>query len=136
MKPQGIDHIHFTVTDLEKAIEFYRALGLIVAERMDHEGESAQMAGEDGELVVDLRQAKNIDNPGYNHYAIKVEDIDSTCSELRDRGLVVDGPVYVRGNQAETRHNPGSQRNSRSTGGSQRLTDGLSKNKPGIYVVN
>ncbi len=95
MKPLGIDHIHFTVTDLEKTIEFYRALGLIVAERMDHGGESAQMASEDGELVVDLRQAKNIDNPGYNHYAIKVEDIDSTCSVLGDRGLVVDGPVYV-----------------------------------------
>ena len=29
----------------------------------------------------------------YNHYAIKVEDIDGTCSELVDRGLVVDGPI-------------------------------------------
>lgn len=95
MKPQGIDHIHFTVTDLEKTIEFYRALGLTVAERMDHGGESAQMVSEDGELVVDLRRAKNIDNPGYNHYAIKVEDIDSACSELMARGLAVDGPVYV-----------------------------------------
>ncbi len=95
MKPQGIDHIHFTVTDLEKPIEFYRALGLIVAERMAHGGESAQMVNEDGELVVGLRQAKNIDNPRYNHYAIKVEDIDGTCSELMDRGLVVDGQVYV-----------------------------------------
>ncbi len=95
MKALGIDHIHFTVTDLEKTIEFYLALGLIVAERMDHGGESAQMVSEDGELVVDLRQAKNIDNPGYNHYAIKVEDIEGICSELRDRGLTVDGPIYV-----------------------------------------
>ena len=95
MKPRGIDHIHFTVTDLEKTIKFYRALGLIVAERMDHGGESAQMVSEDGELVVDLRQAMNSDNPGYNHYAIRVDDIDGTCSELIDRGLAVDGPVYV-----------------------------------------
>ena len=95
MKPLGIDHIHFTVTDLEKTIEFYCALGLVVAERMDHGGESAQMVNLNGELVVDLRQAMNIDNPGYNHYAIKVEDIDDICSELRDRGLSVDGPVYV-----------------------------------------
>ncbi len=43
------------------------------------------MASEEGELVVDLRQAKKIDNPGYNHYAIKVEDIDGACSELMDR---------------------------------------------------
>ncbi len=95
MKPLGIDHIHFTVTDLEKTIEFYCALGLVVAERMDHGGESAQMVNEDGGLVVDLHQARNIDNPGYNHYAIKVEDIDDICSELSDRGLSVDGPVYV-----------------------------------------
>jgi hypothetical protein len=62
---------------------------------MDHGGESAQMASEDGEQIVDLRQAKNIDNLGYNHYAIKVEDIEGTYSELMDRGLTIDGPVYV-----------------------------------------
>ncbi len=95
MKPRGIDHIHFTVTDLERTIEFYRALGLVVAERLDHGGESAQMVSEDGGLVVDLRQAKNIDNPGYNHYAIKVKDIVGTCNELVNGGLAVDGPVYV-----------------------------------------
>lgn len=31
----------------------------------------------------------------YNHYAIRVEDIEGTCSELVDRGLTIDGPVYV-----------------------------------------
>jgi len=44
---------------------------------------------------VNLRQAKNIDNLGYNHYAIRVEDIEGTCSELMDRGLTIDEPVYV-----------------------------------------
>ena len=44
---------------------------------------------------MDLRQAKNIDNLGYNHYAIRVEDIEGTCSELMDRGLTIDGPAYV-----------------------------------------
>jgi catechol 2,3-dioxygenase-like lactoylglutathione lyase family enzyme len=95
MKTKGIDHIHFTVTDLEKAIEFYQALGLTVAKRMAHGGESAQMVGDSGGIVVDLHQARNIDNPGYNHYAIKVEDIDSACNELAERGFDVDGPVYV-----------------------------------------
>ena len=38
---------------------------------------------------------KNIDNPGYNHYAIKVNDIEGACSELMEGGLPVDGPVYV-----------------------------------------
>ena len=53
------------------------------------------MVSEDGELVVDLHQSKNIDNPGYNHYTIKVENIESTCCELGDGGLTVDGPVYI-----------------------------------------
>jgi len=95
MKTKGIDHIHFTVTDLEKAIEFYGALGLTVAESTGHGGESVQMVGGSGGIVVDLHQARNIDNPGYNHYAIKVEDIDSACNELVERGFNVDGPVYV-----------------------------------------
>jgi catechol 2,3-dioxygenase-like lactoylglutathione lyase family enzyme len=95
MKMKGIDHIHFTVTDLKEAIEFYKVLGLTVAKRIDHGGASAQMVSDNGELVVDLHQAKNIDNPGYNHYAIKVEDIDSACIELKERGFAVDGPVYV-----------------------------------------
>ena len=95
MNPQGIDHIQFTVTDLEEAIEFYLALGLVVAERMDHGGESVQMVNADGDLVVDLRKVKKSDNPGYNHYAIRVKDIDGACSELRDRRLSVDGPAYV-----------------------------------------
>lgn len=95
MKAKGIDHIHFTVTDLEKAIEFYSAMGLTVAERMAHGGESAQMVGDNGGIVIDLHQARNIDNPGYNHYAIKVEDIESACNELIERGFAGDGPVYV-----------------------------------------
>ncbi len=94
MKPHGIDHIQFTVTDLEKTIEFYSALGL-AAERMEHGGEAAQMVSDDGKLIVDLRQAANIENPGYAHYCIKVEDIDGSCGELRNRGLAVHGPVYV-----------------------------------------
>ena len=95
MKLQGIDHIHFTVTDLEKTIAFYRALGLTVAERLNHGGDSAQMVSEGGGLIVDLVREKNNDNPGYHHFAIKVDDIDSACRELVDKGLAVDGPVYV-----------------------------------------
>jgi catechol 2,3-dioxygenase-like lactoylglutathione lyase family enzyme len=95
MKTKGIDHIHFTVTDLEKAIEFYKVLGLTIAKSMDHGGDSAQMTSENGGIVIDLHQARNIDNPGYNHYAIKVEDIDRACDELMEKGFAVDGPVYV-----------------------------------------
>ncbi len=54
MNPRGIDHIHFTVTDIEKPIKFFRALGLLVAERMDHGGETVQMFSEDGGLAVNL----------------------------------------------------------------------------------
>ena len=39
----GFDHLHVTVTDLEKAIDFYRGLGFKLVRRMEHGGDASQM---------------------------------------------------------------------------------------------
>lgn len=39
----GFDHLHVTVTNLEKAIDFYRGLGFKIVRRMEHGGVSSQM---------------------------------------------------------------------------------------------
>ena len=39
----GFDHLHMTVTDLEKAIDFYRRLGFKLVRRMEHGGDASQM---------------------------------------------------------------------------------------------
>jgi catechol 2,3-dioxygenase-like lactoylglutathione lyase family enzyme len=94
MEILGFDHIHFTVKDLEEAIEFYRRLGFELLGRLDHAGESAQMRAPGG-LIVDLHPAKATDNPGYNHFAVTVRDLDAMSEGLEEMGIDVDGPVDV-----------------------------------------
>jgi catechol 2,3-dioxygenase-like lactoylglutathione lyase family enzyme len=96
MKLLSFDHIHFTVQDLDEAVEFYRRLGFTRADRIDHGGESAQLKTPNGKLTVDLHLAKATDNPGYNHFALTVDDLDGAVEELRGQGITVDGPVFVR----------------------------------------
>lgn len=95
MKPSGFDHIHFTVTDLEAGISFYRKLGFTDVARIDHGGESAQMKTPNGELTIDIHKAKATDNPGYSHFAMTVENLEEAAEELEGQGIVVDGPVNV-----------------------------------------
>jgi len=94
MEILGFDHIHFTVKNLNEAIEFYGALGLELLGRLDHAGESAQMRAPGG-LIVDLHLAKATDNPGYNHFAISISDLDIAVVELEEKEIDVDGPVEV-----------------------------------------
>jgi len=96
MRPLNFDHIHFTVKELDEAIEFYRRLGFTRVERMEHGGESAQLKTPDEKLIIDLHLAKATDNPGYNHFAMTVDDLDEVVEELRGQGMAVDGAVYVQ----------------------------------------
>jgi catechol 2,3-dioxygenase-like lactoylglutathione lyase family enzyme len=108
MRSLSFDHIHFTVKDLDEAIEFYRRIGFTRVERMEHGGESAQLKTPDGELTVDLQLAKATDNPGYNHFAMTVDDLDRVVEELRGQDMAVDGTVYVQATRRRiaTRRDP------------------------------
>ncbi len=99
MRTLSFDHIHFIVKDLDEAIEFYRGLGFTRVERLDHGGESAQLKTPDEKLTIDLHLAKATDNPGYNHFAMTVDDLDRAVEELRDKGMAVEGVVYVQATQ-------------------------------------
>lgn len=96
MKVLGLDHIHFTVRDLEEAIAFYTKLGFKLERRLEHDGESAQLRISPSGIVMDLHIAKAVENPGYNHLAFSVEDIDAAVKELLHQGFKVDGPIDVR----------------------------------------
>lgn len=95
MKVKGLDHIHFTVRDLEEAIVFYEKLGFKLERRLDHDGESAQLRISPGGVVIDIHLAKTVENPGYNHFAISVEEMDAALKKLQDQGFKVDGPIDV-----------------------------------------
>jgi catechol 2,3-dioxygenase-like lactoylglutathione lyase family enzyme len=95
MKPLCFDHIHFTVVDLDEAVGFYGKLRFALIGRIEHGGESAQMTSPGG-LTIDLHLARETENPGYNHFAASVEDLDSAVAELEGQSIRVDGPVEVR----------------------------------------
>ena len=95
MKNLGLDHIHITVKDLEESIEFYTKLGFELERRLDHGGASAQMRISPGDIVIDLHMARSVENPGFNHFAIKVEEMDVAVKELINQGIEVDGPLEV-----------------------------------------
>ena len=94
MKHISTDHMHFFVTDLDAAIEFYKDLGFEFIHKLEHGGrEAAQLRSGSG-LVIDLNKTRASDNPGYSHYAMLVDEVDKTCEELKAKGYEVDGPVY------------------------------------------
>ena len=94
MKHISTDHIHFFVTDLDTAIDFYKDLGFEFIHKLEHGGrEAAQLRSESG-LMIDLNKTRASDNPGYSHYAMLVDEVEKTCEELKAKGYEVDGPVY------------------------------------------
>ena len=94
MKHISTDHIHFFVTALDEAIEFYKDLGFEFIHKLEHGGrEAAQLRSESG-LMIDLNKTRASDNPGYSHYAMLVDEVEKTCEELKAKGYEVDGPVY------------------------------------------
>jgi len=94
MKHISTDHIHFFVTDLDAAIEFYKDLGFEFIHMLEHGGrEAAQLRSASG-IIIDLNKTRASDNPGYSHYALLVDEVEKTCEKLKAKGYEVDGPVY------------------------------------------
>jgi catechol 2,3-dioxygenase-like lactoylglutathione lyase family enzyme len=88
----GLDHIHFLVKDLDEAIKFYETLGLNFIEYTAHGGKACMMKSQDG-VLFELQETGVIENPGLNHIAFKVGDIEKFCEMLLRKGLKVDGPL-------------------------------------------
>ena len=94
MKHISTDHIHFFVTDLDAAIEFYQDLGFEFIHKLEHGGrEAAQLRSASG-LIIDLNKTRASDNPGYSHFAILVDEVERASKEYKAKGYEVDGPVY------------------------------------------
>jgi len=93
MKIKAMDHLHFFATDLDETIGFYEALGFTVIRRHKHGGrEAAQLTA--GGLTVDLNQTRAADNPGYSHFAVKVDDLEEAAGTLKAKGYDSDGPTF------------------------------------------
>ncbi len=97
----AIDHVGVAVADLDAAIAFYRdtyGMRLVHEEVNEEQGvrEAMMAVGDSGsciQLLAPLTPASTIagfldrSGPGVQQMAYRVEDIDSACATLRERGL-------------------------------------------------
>lgn len=101
MRVAGLHHISFTVSDLERAVDFYRRLGfepesrLVVADAAGIGGELAmQFMTCAGVRIELLRYERGSDQPkaaegsvGDAHFALQVDDIERCYQELTAAGV-------------------------------------------------
>ena len=111
MKIEGMYHVGFTVSDIDRSIEFYRdGLGLSLYRRQTgtaeylstitgFEGarlEIALLKTPDGTGMLELLQyvshpapptPRETNRPGNAHLCFKVDDIHQACADLRVRGV-------------------------------------------------
>ena len=103
-----INHIDFTVDDLEKAEEYFtKKLGFKLLRRTEHAGKSIELTSPAGDFFLDLHQGSEElykaerESPGgpchFNHIAFKVDDINKEFEELKSKGVPVreeDAPEF------------------------------------------
>jgi lactoylglutathione lyase len=123
MKVESLYHVGFTVSDIERSIEFYRdLLGMTLYRRQQGTAEYlsritgfpgvrlevALLKTPDGGALLELLQYvthpaqptdRETNRPGNGHVCFKVSDIQEACEELRRRGvrLISDEPVKITG---------------------------------------
>jgi catechol 2,3-dioxygenase-like lactoylglutathione lyase family enzyme len=121
VKVESVYHVGFTVSDIERSIEFYRdGLGMSLYRRQQgtapylaaitgFEGvriEIALLKASDGGMMLELLQylshpapptERATNRPGNAHLCFKVTDIHAACAELRQRGvrLISEAPVEI-----------------------------------------
>jgi glyoxylase I family protein len=89
----GLDHVHLYVKDLEEAVRFYEMVGLEFVEYTSHGGKAAMMRVPGSPVSFEIQETKVIDNPGLNHLAFVVDDLDDLCDSYKANGVKVDGPL-------------------------------------------
>jgi catechol 2,3-dioxygenase-like lactoylglutathione lyase family enzyme len=98
----GMAHACFTVSDLERSLQFYRdALGLEPA--FDFVNEDGRRFGIylylGGRSFVELFEGQlgeRAEGQSYRHICLEVDDIQSTVRTLRERGIEVSDPKLGR----------------------------------------
>lgn len=102
-----IDHIDFTVDDLEKAAEYFtKKLGFKLLRHTQHGGPSIELQSPAGDFFFDFHQGseerykRERERPGgachFGHISFKVDDINKEYEELKSKGVPVkqDTPFF------------------------------------------
>jgi lactoylglutathione lyase len=94
-------HTCYRVTDPERSIAFYEALGLERRRELPIRDEAVNyFLGVPGQEIPELELTHNfgVDSyelgTGYGHIALTVEDLDSTLEKLAEQGIEPERPPY------------------------------------------
>jgi len=89
----GFDHIHIFVKNLEESVSFYKLLELDFIEYTKHGGKSCLMKVSGSSILFEIQEVGIIENPGINHMAFLVDNLEKVCTDLRERSIQIDGPL-------------------------------------------
>ena len=95
MKILGLDHMQFVVKNFEESVEFFKKLGFKLEKTTEHHEGSAEFRITPGGTVLEIHASERYENPGHDHYAILVEDLDLAVKELRNKGIKIDDPQFA-----------------------------------------
>jgi lactoylglutathione lyase len=97
-------HTCYRITDIDRSVAFYRALGFEEVGRLPIRDEAINVfmnQPEDGdnprlELTYNVGRAEPYDvGTGYGHIAITADDLDGTLSALAEQGIEPERPPYT-----------------------------------------
>ena len=95
MKILGFDHFQFIVKDFDESVEFFKKMGFkLVRMTKHHDGSAEFQIGRDGP-ILEIHAPERNENPGHDHFAVLVEDLEAAIGELRENGIKVEGPRVV-----------------------------------------
>ena len=93
-------HTCYRIGDIDRSVEFYKALGFEEVGRMPIRDEAINvfMGLPDDGARLELTYNHGVDSyelgTGYNHIALTVDDIESTLSRLGEQGIEPEKPPY------------------------------------------
>jgi lactoylglutathione lyase len=98
----GLIHTCYRITDIDRSVAFYNALGFGEIGRIPIRDEAVNVfmgLPEDGpEPRLELTYNFGVDSyelgTGYNHIAITAPDLDATLNRLREQGIEPEKPPY------------------------------------------
>jgi catechol 2,3-dioxygenase-like lactoylglutathione lyase family enzyme len=95
VNPRGVHHVNVLVSDVDEAVRFYtEVLGLREAPRPDlGPGAWLQL----GDEQVHLSHTAERLEESFQHFAIRVDDVDAAVTEIRAAGWPVDPIPLIPG---------------------------------------
>lgn len=106
LKPTGLDHVGLLVTDMDRSLHFYRALGLEVLRTSGPDAKGVRSAvikvgGQELNVFSgpDLARVDRQNAVGMDHFCLRMEaaSVEALMADLRQAGLeVVRGPIKRR----------------------------------------